>query len=256
MDGALRVSVAGGRAIDVCRLGMVSGQGLARVLRARYRPWVAWCACGVLITANTCQIAADLSGMGEVLAMLTGISARWWPPVIAALLFVMMSRLSYRDISRVFKWLALALFAYIGAAVLAKPDWLQVAKATFVPSVPWSVGGLTTLLAILGSAISPYIFFWQTAQMVENERLLGRTTVRERRGATADELKTARVDIITGMAFACVVMYFIMLTAGSTLYPAGDRNIETAPQAADAHAAACRAEAYVLFSLGFIGAGC
>ncbi len=237
------------------RLGMVSGQGLASVLRVRYRPWVAWCACGMLVAANTCQIAADLSGLGEVLAMLTGISARLWPPVIAVLLFVMMSRLSYRDVTRVFKWLALALFAYVGAAALANPDWSQVAQATFVPRVPWSVGGLATLVGILGSAISPYIFFWQTAQMVEDERLLGRRTVRERRGATADELKAARVDIVTGMAFACVVMYFIMLTAGSTLYPAGDRNIETAPQAAEALRPLAGRGAYFLFSLGFIGAG-
>jgi NRAMP (natural resistance-associated macrophage protein)-like metal ion transporter len=237
------------------RLGMVSGQGLASMLRVRYRPWVAWCACGMLITANTCQIAADLSGIGEVLAMLTGISARLWPPMIAVLLWVMLSRLSFQDMVRVFKWLTLALFAYVGAAVLARPNWLQVAEATLVPRIPSSFGGLATLVAILGSALSPYIFFWQTAQMVEDERLLGRRTTRERRGATVDELKAARIDVVTGMAFACLVMYFIMLTAGSTLYPAGDRNIETAPQAAEALRPLAGQGSYFLFSLGFIGAG-
>ncbi len=237
------------------RLGMVSGHGLASMLRVRYRPWVAWCACGMLIAANTCQIAADLSGLGEVLAMLTGISARLWPPAIAVFLWVMLSRLSFADVTRVFKWLALALFAYVGAAALARPDWFAVAEATMVPHAEWSVGGLATLVAILGSALSPYIFFWQTAQMVEDERLLGRRTTRDRRGATASELKAARVDIVTGMAFACVVMYFIMLTAGSTLYPAGDRTIATAPQAAEALRPLAGRGSYLLFSLGFIGAG-
>jgi len=237
------------------RLGMVSGQGLASLLRLRFGPRVAWCACVLLIVANTCQIAADLSGLGEVLAMLTGISARLWPPVIAALLLGMMIRLSYRDVTRVFKWLALALFAYVGAAVLAGPDWLAVGEATLVPRLPWTAGGLATVVGILGSAISPYIFFWQTAQMVEDERELGRPTVRERRGATHAELKASGIDVVTGMALACVVMYFIMLTAGSTLYPAGLRNIETAPQAAEALRPLAGRGAYLLFSLGFIGAG-
>jgi NRAMP (natural resistance-associated macrophage protein)-like metal ion transporter len=237
------------------RLGMVSGQGLGSVLRQRYGPRVAWCACLLLIVANTFQIAADLSGLGEVLAMLTGISARLWPPVIATLLLVMMIRLSYRGVTRVFKWLALALFAYVGAAALSEPNWFDVAEATLVPRVPWTGNGVATLVGILGSVISPYIFFWQTAQVVEDERQLGRRTVHERRGATADELKSSAIDVVTGMAFACVVMYFIMLTAGSTLYPAGKRAIETAPQAAEALRPLAGRGAYLLFSLGFIGAG-
>jgi NRAMP (natural resistance-associated macrophage protein)-like metal ion transporter len=237
------------------RLGMVSGQGLGSVLRVRYGPWVAGSACLLLVVANTCQIAADLSGLGEVLAMLTGVSARLWPPLIAALLLAMMSRLSYREVSRVFKWLALALFAYVGAAVLARPNWFDVAEATLVPRVAWSPGGLATLVGILGSVVSPYIFFWQTAQVVDNERELGRRTALARRGVTAAKLKASGIDVVTGMAFACLVMYFIMLTAGSTLYPAGERAIETAPQAAAALRPLAGRGAYLLFSLGFIGAG-
>jgi NRAMP (natural resistance-associated macrophage protein)-like metal ion transporter len=237
------------------RLGLVTGQGLAVALRARYKPWITWSACGMLVAANTCQIAADLSGLGEVLAMLTGISARLWPPVIAVTLLLLMGRLTYRKISRVFKWLALALFAYVAAAAVARPDWLQVGRATLVPSVEGTFGGVATLVAILGSALSPYIFFWQTALVVEQEHLLRQPTVLERGAVEASELRAARGGIVTGMAFACVVIYFIILTVGSTLYPAGDRNIATAPDAAEALRPLAGRGAYLLFSVGFLGAG-
>jgi NRAMP (natural resistance-associated macrophage protein)-like metal ion transporter len=214
--------------IMCARLGLVSGQGLAGVLRRRYPKWVLLGACSLLVVANTVNIGADLGGMAEAMEMMTGLASVIWLPLFACLIVAMLIWSSYRHIARVFKWLTLVLFAYVAAAFLAHPRWNQVLKATFVPHVEWSVSYIATFVAILGTTISPYLFFWQAAQEVEEERSKGRRTILSRRGATDAELRAARTDVITGMIFAGVVMYFIILTTGATLYEQGPRDIETA----------------------------
>ena len=141
---------------------------------------------------------------------------------------------SYRHLVRGFKWLTLVLFAYIAAAFLARPDWHSVLDATFVPRVEWSSAFLATFVGILGTTISPYLFFWQASQEVEEERAQGRTTVEQREGAADEELRVARTDVVTGMFFSNLVMYFIILTTAATLHAYGQTNIETAQQAAEA----------------------
>src|SRR6185312_7806611 len=128
----------------------------------------------------------------------------------------------YRFIARVFKWLTLALFAYVLAAFLAKPDWGQVLHATLVPQVEWSAAYWATLVGILGTTISPYLFFWQAAQEVEQEVALGRSTVNQREGASAKEIRLSRNDVLTGMFFSNLVMYFIILTSAATLHAHGN----------------------------------
>ncbi len=150
------------------------------------------------------------------------------------LIIVLLFFSSYRQIARIFKWLTLVLFAYIAAAFLARPDWGSVLSATFIPRVEWSSAFLATFVGILGTTISPYLFFWQASQEVEDERALGRITVEEREGATDDELRVARTDVFTGMFFSNLVMYFIILTTAATLNAHGQINIETAQQAAEA----------------------
>ena len=124
-----------------------------------------------------------------------------------------------------------------------------------MPHIEWSANYLATFVAILGTTISPYLFFWQTAQEVEEERAAGRKTIKARRGATAEELRTARMDVITGMAFAGVVMYFIIVATGATLYKSGQRDIETARQAAEALRPLAGNLAYLLFTVGLVGTG-
>jgi len=162
---------------------------------------------------------------------------------------------SYRHIARIFKWLTLVLFAYIVTAFLAHPDWNAVLSATFVPHIIWSSAFLATIVALLGTTISPYLFFWQASQEVEDERAQGRTTVKQREGATDKELHVARTDVITGMFFSNLVMYFIILTTAATLHAHGQTNIETARQAAEALRPLAGNDAYLLFTLGLIGTG-
>jgi NRAMP (natural resistance-associated macrophage protein)-like metal ion transporter len=237
------------------RLGMVSGRGLAAVVRRRYSRWVLWGACLLLTVANVINIAADLGGMAEATEMVTGIPSKWLTPVFAAVIVAALFWTSYRTIARIFKWLTLVLFAYVITAFLAHPDWAAVLRATFIPDIQWSNEYLSVLVAILGTSISPYLFFWQAAAEVEEERAEGRDTVAKRRGATDEELRRARADVLTGMFFSNFVMYFIILTTAATLHAHGITKIATASQAAEALKPLAGKGAYWLFSLGLIGTG-
>jgi NRAMP (natural resistance-associated macrophage protein)-like metal ion transporter len=237
------------------RLGMVTGRGLAAVIRRRYPRWVLWGACSVLIVANVINIGADLGGMGAATQMVTGISAFWWTPAYAVLIVVLLMVTTYRRMAMVLKWLTLVLFAYVITAFIARPDWSKVLHATFVPDIHWSGAYLSVLVGILGTTISPYLFFWQAAEEVEEERCMGRITVEQREGATDEELNDSRTDVLTGMLFSNFVMYFIILTTAATLNAHGLTNIETARQAAEALRPLAGNGAYWLFTLGLIGTG-
>jgi NRAMP (natural resistance-associated macrophage protein)-like metal ion transporter len=236
-------------------LGMVSGRGLAGVLRQRYPKWVLILACSLLAIANTVNIGADLGGMAEAMQMMTGMTSFFWLPVFAGVIVGMLIWSRYRQIARIFKWLTLVLFAYVFTAFLAHPRWSEVLRSTLVPHIQWNRNYIATLVAILGTTISPYLFFWQAAQEVEEERSIGRKTVHSRKGATDDELRAARNDVVTGMVFAGVVMYFIILTTGATLHQQGQRDIETAKQAAEALRPLAGSAAYLLFTIGLVGTG-
>jgi NRAMP (natural resistance-associated macrophage protein)-like metal ion transporter len=237
------------------RLGLVAGEGLAAAIRRRYPRWVLWGACGLLAVSNTVNIGADLGGMAAAMEMMTGANALIWLPLFAALIVVLLIWSSYRHIARVFKWLTLVLFAYFVAAILAHPRWSEVVRATFLPHIALNTNYLATFVAILGTTISPYLFFWQAAQEVEVERAQGRRSAKARRGATEEELRAARTDVITGMAFAGVVMYFIIVATGATLFESGQRDIETARQAAEALRPVAGNGAYLLFTVGLLGTG-
>jgi len=237
------------------RLGMVTGRGLAGVLRRRYPRPVLWGACALLVIANVFNIGADLGGMAETTELVTGVDSLVWLPLYSALLVALVLWSSYRWIARTFKWLTLVLFAYIGAALLARPDWPVVVRATVLPHLEWSRNYFATLVGVLGTTISPYLFFWQAAQEVEEERARGRRTVEEREGATSDELRGALVDVVTGMFFSNVVMYFVILSTAATLHASGQTSITSARQAAEALRPLAGDAAYWLFTLGIIGTG-
>jgi NRAMP (natural resistance-associated macrophage protein)-like metal ion transporter len=237
------------------RLGMVSGLGLAAVVRRRYSRWVLWGTCLLLLVANTINIAADLGGMAEATRMVTGVPAALLVPVYGLVIVFTLFFASYRFIAKVFKWLTLVLFAYVITAFLSHPDWGAVLHATFIPDLRWSPEYLSMLVAILGTSISPYLFYWQAAEEVEEERAEGKHTVEERRGATRKELRRARIDVLSGMFFSNLVMYFIILTSAATLHAHGITKVTTASQAAEALKPLAGAGAYWLFSLGLIGTG-
>jgi NRAMP (natural resistance-associated macrophage protein)-like metal ion transporter len=237
------------------RLGLVTGRGLAGVVRLHYPRPVLWGACTLLIVANVFNIGADLGGMAEATEMMTGINSHYWTPVYTVLIISLLFFSSYRHIARLFKWLTFVLFAYIAAAFLVRPDWVSVLSATLVPRVEWSSAFLATFVGILGTTISPYLFFWQASQEVEDERAKGRIALEQREGATDEELGIARTDIVTGMFFSNLVMYFIILTTAATLHAQGQTNIETAREAAEALRPLAGDGAYLLFTLGLVGTG-
>jgi NRAMP (natural resistance-associated macrophage protein)-like metal ion transporter len=237
------------------RLGMVTGRGLAGVIRQRYSKWVLWGACTLLVIANTVNIGADLGGMGKVTQMVTGISDLYWTPVYAIVIASFLIWWSYGAVARIFKWLTLVLFAYIGAAFLAKPDWGAVVRSTFIPHLEMTSEYWATLVGIFGTTISPYLFFWQASEEVEEERKEGLVTVKQRKGTTNAALRQSRNDVITGMFFSNLIMYFIILTTAATLHAHGKTTITTARDAAEALRPLAGAGAYWLFSLGLIGAG-
>jgi NRAMP (natural resistance-associated macrophage protein)-like metal ion transporter len=237
------------------RLGLVTGRGLAAVIRRRYSRPVLWFACTLLALANVINIGADLGGMGDATRMVAGGSAIAWTLMYGIVILALLFWTSYRQIARIFKWLTLVLFAYVITAFLARPDWGAVLRATFVPDIKWSRDFLAVLVALLGTNISPYLFFWQSAQEVEEERSMGRVTVKQRQGATDEELYDSRNDVATGMFFSNFVMYFIILTTAATLHAHGVTHIETARQAAEALRPLAGPGAYWLFTLGLIGTG-
>jgi NRAMP (natural resistance-associated macrophage protein)-like metal ion transporter len=237
------------------RLGMVTGRGLAAVIRRRYSRWVLWGACLLLVVANTINIGADLGGMADATRLVTGVPAVVWTPVYAALLAVLLFLTSYRTMARVLKWLTLVLFAYVITAFIARPDWSHVLRDTLVPDIRFTREYLSVLVGILGTSISPYLFFWQAAQEVEEERAMGRTKVGQRAGASDKELRHARNDVAIGMLFSNFVMYFIILTTAATLHAHGIHHIATAKDAAEALRPLAGNGAYLLFTVGLIGTG-
>jgi Mn2+/Fe2+ NRAMP family transporter len=221
----------------------------------RYPRWILWFACSLVIVANVFNIGADLGGMADAMQMVTGVRAYFWTPFFAVLITVLLFWTSYRQMAKIFKWLTLVLFAYVITAFLARPDWAAVARATFIPHIEWSKNYIAVLVGILGTTISPYLFFWQAAQEVEEDRDQGKATVAQRRGSTNKELRIAKRDVITGMLLSNLVMYFLILTTAATLNVHGAKNIETAKQAAEALRPLAGKGAYWLFTLGIIGTG-
>ena len=236
------------------RLGMVSGRGLAGVIRRHYSRWVLWGACALLVVANVVNIAADLGGMASATQMITGVNSLVWTPLYTALIVGFLFWSSYRQIARVFKWITLVLLAYVVTAFFAGVDWRHALLATLLPHPVWSRDYIEVLVGILGTTISPYLFFWQASQEVEEERAMGRNLA-QRKGATAEELRRLRTDVLTGMFASNFIMYFIILTTSATLHAHGIVKIDTAKEAAEALRPLAGNAAYLLFTLGLIGTG-
>jgi Mn2+/Fe2+ NRAMP family transporter len=240
----------------VCaRIGLASGRGLAGAMRGHYPRAFLYGACLLLLVANVFNIAADLGGMADAAEMLTGVPSLVWVPCFGLAIIVVTLYASYAAFARYLKWLSAVLLAYIVSAVLAGPDWLAALAASVIPRVQWTSDYVTTVVAILGTTISPYLFFWQASLEVEEDRRRGRATVAARRGVTEVELRDARLDVNTGMCFSNLVMYFIILATATTLYQAGHRDIVSSRQAAEALRPLAGDAAYLLFGVGLIGAG-
>ena len=237
------------------RIGKVTGQGLAANLKLRFPKWLLVAVVIALLIANTINIAADLAGMADAASMLSGVNSRWFVVAFALIISWATIRLQYRQIADVLKWLVLVLFAYPVTAFVVGANWGQVLHATLIPSMPHSKNEWATLVAILGTTISPYLFFWQASEEVEEEKSAGQTTLAQRRGATPEELELRNIDVGVGAFFSNMVMFFIILTTAITLNRHGLVNIETSRQAAEALRPFAGNFAATLFTLGIVGVG-
>jgi len=214
-----------------------------------------WFACALLLFGNTVNIAADLGGMAAAAALLTGFRALWFVPAFTVLILALLVFASYERMTRVLKWLTIALFSYILAGLLAHPSALGVLTGTLVPRITRSKDFLLMFVAILGTTISPYLFFWQAAQNAEHDAFWRNRLVGRPRRAVHRELRTAARDVNAGMLFSNAIMYFIILTAAATLHRAGMTDVQTAEQAAAALKPLAGAGASWLFAAGLVGTG-
>ena len=237
------------------KIGMVSGRGLAGVLQRYYTKKLLYPVVMGLVIANTINAGADISAIAAAINMFIPIPISAMVVPIALSIVVLQVWGSYRLIMKIFKWLTLSLFAYVIAAFLAKPDWYNVARATFLPQITLSSEYITTIVAILGTTISPYLFFWGASEEVEEEKSEGRTHLAQRKGATDAEIKKEKIDTIVGMLFCNVVFYFVILAAGATLHVSGETDIQSATDAAQALRPLAGDLATFLFAIGLIGAG-
>ena len=237
------------------RIGKVTGQGLAANFKQRFPKWLLLAVVIALLTANTINIAADLAGMADAASMLSGVNSHWFVVTFALLISWATIRLQYQQIANVLKWLVLALFAYPITAFVVGANWGQVLRDTLIPSMPHTRNEWATLVAILGTTISPYLFFWQASEEVEEEKSAGQSTLALRKGATSEELDLRNIDVSVGAFFSNIVMFFIILTTAITLNRHGIMNIETSRQAAEALRPFAGNFATTVFTLGIVGVG-
>ncbi len=237
------------------KIGLVSGRGIGGVLRQHYPRWLLYPVIVALLVANTINAGADMLAIAAGVNLLVPVPVGAIIVPVAILLLVLQVWGSYRLIAGTFKWLTLSLFAYIGASFFAKPDWAAVLRGSFVPSVPDGGEFVALVVAILGTTISPYLFFWQASQEVEEEIARGRKRLWQRRGATDGELRYAALDVNVGMLFSNLVMYFIILATAATLHKTGTPGIRSAADAAEALRPLAGNAATILMAVGLIGTG-
>ncbi len=243
---------------EMCaRIGLVTGRGLAGNIRAHFNRRILYTCAGLLFIANAVNIGADLGAMAKATQLLNPrLNFGWLVVGFTALSLGLQIFTPYVRYARYLKWLALVLLAYIFSAILAHLNWHTVVASAFIPHIHLGKNELLILCAVLGTTISPYLFFWQTSQEVEEQILQGKTTVHERRTATAPaDIKSMRIDVWSGMFLSNLVMFFIIAACGGILYAHNITNITSASQAAEALRPFAGNATYFLFAIGIIGTG-
>jgi len=236
------------------RIGYVTHRGLAANIKARFPRWVLFCVVGMLLVANTLNVAADIAAMAEALRLLVGGSAHVYAVTFGLLCLVLQIFLPYKTYVRWLKWLTLALLAYVAVVFTLRLDWWQVASELVRPRLPLDSQGHDVLLmvvAVFGTTISPYLFFWQAAQEMED------TSDGELHTAPRvhHHLRRIKADTIIGMTFSNLIAFFIILSTAGSLHVAGVIDIQTSAQAAEALRPLAGEFTFLLFSLGIIGTG-
>ncbi len=238
------------------RIGRVSGHGLATNIRRHYPAWLLYSVVGLVMVANTINIGADVSAMGEALRLIAGGPAQLYAVVFGVISLLLQVFIPYRRYVRILKWLTLALLAYVATAFVVQIPWSQVLAKMLAPRMSWKPEYVTTVVAVFGTTISPYLFFWQASQEVEDQLADERARPLIHAPAQADaNLRRIKIDTGIGMGFSNLVAFFIILTTAVTLNLHGVTDIQTSAQAATALRPIAGDFAFVLFSAGIIGTG-
>ena len=238
------------------RIGRVSGHGLATNIRRHYPAWLLYGVVGLLLIANTINIAADVSAMGEALKLIVGGPAQLYALAFGVMSLLLQVFIPYRRYVRILKWLTLALLAYVATAFVVHIPWSRVLVSALAPHMSWKSEYITTVVAVFGTTISPYLFFWQASQEVEDQLADPRAQplIRAPHQAKAN-LRRIKIDTYVGMGFSNLVAFFIILITAMTLNLHGITDIQTSAQAATALRPIAGEFAFMLFSAGIIGTG-
>jgi NRAMP (natural resistance-associated macrophage protein)-like metal ion transporter len=237
-------------------IGRVTGMGIAGNIRRHYSAWVLYPIVVLLLTANVINLGADIGAMGGALKLLVGGPALLYSVGFGIASAIAAVMIPYRQYARILKWSALVLLVYIATAFVAHVHWSSALTATFIPSISLSTGYTVALTAVFGTTISPYLFFWQASQEVEEQEAeVGEKPLKEAPGQAPVQLQAMRAGTYLGMGFSNLIAFFIMLDAAAVLHAHGQTDIQTATQAASALRPLAGEAAFLLFSVGIIGTG-
>lgn len=237
------------------RIALVSGEGLAAVMRKRLGLPIAYALAALVMIANTFNVGADIGGMSAAARLVTPLPADAWTLVFGLGLIAAQVWLPYAVIARIFKWLTLTLFAYVITAFVVHPHWPHVLREFVAPHFRLNSTVLSTIVGVLGTTITPYLFFWQASLIIEDEKAEGQSSIAARRGTDEQIICDTHADVNAGMIFSNVVAFFIIVTTASTLGAHGLTHISTAQQAARALTPLAGRFASLLFTLGMVGTG-
>jgi NRAMP (natural resistance-associated macrophage protein)-like metal ion transporter len=241
---------------EMCaRIGLQTGEGLAHVVRRHYPRWVLYLCISLLLVANTINLGADLGAMAAAGQLILKLPFLVWLVGFTALILALQVWVPYARYAKFLRFLAFSLFAYVVVALAIPQDWGQIFYHTLVPQIQPNKDFLLNLVAVLGTTISPYLFFWQTSQEVEEQIADGKLTPAERKGTSKVEIKWMRSDVYTGMAVSNVVMWFIIITTASTLHGSSGQSVDSAAKAAEALRPVAGPLASILFAVGILGTG-
>ncbi|HUY53131.1 MAG TPA: divalent metal cation transporter [Candidatus Dormibacteraeota bacterium] len=242
---------------EMCaRIGLVTGRGLAGNIRKHFGKKVLYASTILLFAANTFNIGADIGSMAKAVQLLAP-RINFSLLTIGFSIFILLLQIitPYVRYAKYLKWLALILFVYIASAILAHPNWNIIIRHGIIPHITLGRDQILIICAILGTTITPYLFFWQTSQEIDEEIAAGATTIAKRSGSDKAQMKSMRVDVWSGMFISNLVMFFIIAACGSILFTHGITNITTAAQAAEALRPFAGNATYLLFAIGIIGTG-
>ena len=236
-------------------IGRVTGAGIARNMRRHYPRPLLVLMVGLLLIANIVNLGADLAAMGAAVALLIGGPIGLYTLLFGVFCIIVEVALSYERYAAVLKWATLSLFAYVAVVVVAQVPWGEALTSLVVPRIEWTGAYATAVVAILGTTISPYLFFWQAGQEIEEQKRHKVKPLCITPKDAGPELKRIRIDTLTGMAFSSIVSLAIVFATAATLHANGIRDIETSAQAAEALRPIAGNFAFALFALGIIGTG-